>query len=66
MQEADEAGAGGVEYLLKVGFRCCLFFYDLTLDVKDKRQRWTKLEEEQYEGAQRERMRVRTTTRWIR
>ena len=50
MQEADEAGAGGVENLLKVGFRCCLFFYDLTLDVKDKRQRWTELEEEQYEG----------------
>ena len=25
---------------------CCLFFYDLTLDVKDKRQKWTELEEE--------------------
>ena len=29
---------------------CCLFFYDLTLDVKDKRQRWTELEGELYES----------------
>ena len=47
MQEADDTGAGGVGYWL--GW-CYLFFYDLTLDVKDKRQRWTELGEEQYEG----------------
>ena len=33
-----------------LGLGVVFFFYDLTLDVKDKRQRWTELGEEQYEG----------------